>query len=125
MKNKLRRMVINDRIYLYRIQKRYVSPLQGWVILKVFLEGYRLTPLVVECLVAEDLILGNPLFTGTKLFNKNTQAFCEVNLNYPRFIRELIECGFSRGWTGIEKIDKQDGLVYLEELGYDISPLQS
>ncbi|NML39496.1 hypothetical protein HHL17_20005 [Chitinophaga sp. G-6-1-13] len=125
MKNKLRRMVINDRIYLYRIQTRYVRPSHGKLILKVFLEGCRNTPLVVECLVAEDLITGNPLFVGTRLFNKHTRELCDVNLNYPRYIRELIECGFGRGWTGTEKIDKQDGLVYLQELGYDIASLQS
>lgn len=48
----------------------------------------------------------------------------KVNINEPKYIRELILHGQKNGWTGNNKMEIQNGLTYLDELGYGIDKLK-
>lgn len=63
--------------------------------------------------------MGQILKSGVKLNNtiKDTQE--TVNINEPKYIRELILQGQKNGWTGTNKLEKQNGLNYLTQLGYE------
>jgi hypothetical protein len=63
--------------------------------------------------------MGQILKSGVKLTNniKNTED--NVNINEPKYIRELILQGRENGWTGTNKLEKQNGLNYLTKLGYE------
>jgi hypothetical protein len=46
-----------------------------------------------------------------------------VNLNQPKYIREVILYGLNKGWTGKNSIEILNGLSFLSELGYKIDTL--
>ena len=124
MKNKLRKIIINERVYLYSINDRYHSErYANTLTVKIYLSGQKQTPLVIEFATIDDPIMGQPLKTGVKLVNKITKATDTVNLNEPKYIRELILMGQQKGWSGRNKMEKQNGLEYLDILGYETKDL--
>ena len=110
---------------MYSITTAY-HPTMGTSLLtvKVFLSGQKNTPLVIDCLTFDDYIVGGPLKSGVQLFNTCTNATEEVNLNKPTYIRQFILQGQKHGWTGMNDIGRQNGLDYLNELGFHINQLQ-
>lgn len=120
MKNKLRKITIDNSKYLWLVTGKYHSETEtNTLTLKVFLEGYKQSPLLIEFLTLDHYYVGQVLNSGISLINKKTNSTDVVNINEPGFVRKLILKGIKAGWTGMSKIDKQDGLQYLEELGYD------
>lgn len=125
MKNKLRKIVINNLEYLYFVTVRFHAGTgMNTTSVKVFLSGFKKTPLIIEFLTLNDYYLGSRLNFGIMLMNKMTHVETEVNLNKPGLIRKLILQGQENGWSGINTIEVQNGLSYLEELGFETNPLQ-
>lgn len=120
MKNKLRKITIDNSKYLYTLTDKYHSETEtNTLTLKVFLEGYKQSPLIIEFLTCDHYYMGQVLKSGVALENKKTNSTDIININQPGFIRKLILQGIKNGWTGMAQIDKQNGLNYLVGLGYE------
>lgn len=120
MKNKLRKIVINTIEYLYRVTDQFHSETQtNTLTLKIFLSGQKLTPLIIQFVTVEHYIVGQPLKSGIKLINKIKNSEDEVNMNEPKYIRQFILLGLKNGWSGVNSIAVQDGLDYLNQLGFE------
>ncbi|WP_337085133.1 hypothetical protein [Elizabethkingia anophelis] len=126
MKSKLRKIVIDNLTYLYVVtDNHHLGTATNTLTLKIFLTGHKQTPLIIDFLtegqyywLGHDL-MRSPLLWGVSLNNNLTRKLTEVNLNEPKYIRKLILIGKEKGWLGTNKIEKQNGLHYLETLGYD------
>jgi len=129
MKNKFRKITICNLIYLYNITNQFQPENStNTLTLKVFLSGHKKTPLIIEFMTIDDCIRGQLLNSGINMKNTKTDTTEIVNINKPKYIRELILLGIKNGWTGFNKIDNQNGLSFLEELGFmttDLSPGKS
>ena len=73
----------------------------------------------------EDEFMGQPLNGNIKLLNRTTQTEDNINLNEPKYIPKLIDWGTAQGWNGSNKIAPLNGLLFLQLLGYDTTPLQT
>jgi len=124
MKNKLRKIVINNNEYLYSVTDQLNAGTETDTLkLKVFLSGQKQTPLIIEFVTVEHYIVGQPLKSGIKLINKITNSEDEVNMNEPKYIRQFILLGLKNGWSGVNSIAVQDGLDYLNQLGFETDQL--
>ncbi|WP_431610878.1 hypothetical protein [Chryseobacterium sp. 'Rf worker isolate 10'] len=124
MKNKLRKIVIDNNEYLYSVTDQFHSETEtNTLTLKIFLSGQKLTPLIIEFVTVEHYIVGQPLKSGIKLINKITNSEDEVNMNEPKYIRQFILLGLKNGWSGVNPIAVQDGLDYLNQLGFETDQL--
>lgn len=124
MKNKFRKIKIDNNEYLYFIRTDYYSIGANKLTLTIFLNSHKRTPLFVDFLTLDDYHLGQPLNVGVSLLNLKTNEPVQVNINEPKYIREFILLAFKNGWNGINKIDRQNGLDYLTEIGFEVSPIQ-
>lgn len=124
MKNKLRKIIINNIEYVYSVTNQFHSETEtNTLTVKVFLRGQKQTPLIIKFVTADDYMMGQPLKSGVKLVNKLTSSEDEVNLNEPKYIKQLIVLGLKKGWSGFNSIDIQNGLDYLNELGFETGKL--
>jgi hypothetical protein len=123
MKNKLRKITIDNNVYLYIIRNDYYSFGANKLTLTIFLNGHKQTPLVIDFLTLDDLYKGEPLHVGVQLLNVKTNELLRVNINEPKYIREFILLGFKNGWTGTNIIANQIGLDYLTEMGFEVNPI--
>ncbi len=125
MKSKLRKITVNAAEYLYSVVSHYHSETKTNVLtVKIFLSGQKRTPLIIEFVTADYYIIGQPLKSGITLRNRITDSEDEVNMNEPKYIRQLILLGLKNGWSGVTSIGKQDGLCYLNELGFETDELK-
>ncbi|OXA93499.1 hypothetical protein [Flavobacterium hercynium] len=125
MKSKLRKIVIDNLMYLYIVSDKYNSESQtNTLTVKVFLEGYKPTPLTIDFITLDHYFMGQILKSGVKLINRMRNIEDTVNLNEPKYIRELILQGQKNGWKGTNKFANQNGLEYLTQLGYETDILQ-
>ena len=126
MKQKLRKLVHKDKEYLYRVDTIYNRKRDHNSLLsvRIFLSGEKNTPLCVDFITVEDEFMGQPLNGNINLLNKTTQTEDTINLNEPKYIPKLIDWAETQGWTGSNKTDPLNGLLFLQSLGYDTSPLQ-
>ena len=125
MKSKLRKISIENLEYLYSVSNKYNLENQtNTLTVRIYLSGYKQTPLVVDFLTIDNYYMGQLLNSGVSLANKLTNMTDTVNINEPKYIRELILQGQKNGWTGNNKMEKQNGLNYLTELGYDAEALK-
>ncbi|MBE8727616.1 hypothetical protein [Flavobacterium hungaricum] len=125
MKNKLRKIILNGFQYLYIVTDQYHSNTEtNTLTIKVFLEGHKKTPLILDFLTIDHPYAGQQLKSGVALINKLSNTTEIVNLNEPKLIRQLILKGLQNGWTGIDLLEKQDGLLYLSAMGYEIEILK-
>ena len=132
MKQRLRKLVHKDLVhkdkeYLYRVDIVYNRKGDHNSLLSVciFLSGEKNTPLCVDFITIEDAFMGQPLNGNIKLLNKTTQTEDNINLNEPKYIPKLIDWGTAQGWIGSNKIAPLNGLLFLQLLGYDTTPLQT
>ncbi|WP_426481790.1 hypothetical protein [Chryseobacterium sp. R2ACT005] len=124
MKNKLRKITINTIEYLYSVTDQFHSETAtNTLTVKIFLNGQKKTPLIIKFLTADDYMMGQPLKSGVKLINKITGSEDEVNLNEPKYIKQFILLGLKKGWSGTHSIEIQNGLHYLNELGFETDKL--
>ena len=120
MKSTLRKITIEKLDYLYSVTDTYHSENEtNTLSVKIFLSGQKQTPLIIEFLTLDHYYMGQILKSGVKLTNIIKNAEDIVNINEPKYIRELILLGRESGWTGTNKIEKQNGLHYLTKLGYE------
>lgn len=75
-------------------------------------------------MTVNDYVMGQPLKSGVKLFNKIKNTEEVVNLNEPKYIKELIVLGLKDGWSGTNLIIIKNGLNYLSELGFQTDQLK-
>jgi hypothetical protein len=124
MKNKLRKIIVDDLEYVYRVTDKYHRETRiNTLTVKIFLVGHKQTPLVVEFHTIDHFYLGQLLKQNVELYNTKTNKAEGVNLNHPKNIRSLILHGIKNGWHGTNRIEIQNGLEFLTDSGYDISPL--
>lgn len=123
MRSPLRKITINSVLYLYRVNNKYEGRDKSSVTVKAFLAGQKQTPVTIYFLTRDHIYLGNPLNSGIYLPNIPDNTADLVNIHEPQYIREFLLLALKKGWTGNNKIDIQNGLEYLEELGYDITDL--
>lgn len=124
MKNPIRKITIGETQYLYIVTSRYSAENNTNTLkIKIFLEGYKATPLVLDFVCEDDYYMGNLLKTGVSLFNHFTQKEEIVNLNEPKNIRKIILLALKKGWDGKNKSTLQNGMNYLTEMGYEIQSL--
>lgn len=126
MKQKLRKLVHKGQEYLYRVNTAYNTKGDNTSLLsvRIFLSGEKNTPLCIDFITIEDEFMGQPLNGNINLLNKTTQTEDNINLNEPKYIPKLIDWAETKGWTGSNKTAPLNGLLFLQSLGYDISPLQ-
>jgi len=127
MKQKLRKLVHNNKEYLYRINTVYNTKGDNTSLLsvRIFLSGEKNTPLCVDFITVEDEFMGQHLNGNIKLLNKTTQTEDLINLNEPKYIPKLIDWAETKGWTGTQKITPLNGLLFLQSLGYDTLPIKT
>ncbi|MDR3026185.1 hypothetical protein [Chryseobacterium sp.] len=124
MKNKLRKIIINNIEYLYSVTDQFHAETEtNTLTVKVFLSGQKTTPLIIKFLTVDDYMMGQPLKSGVKLVNKMTGSEDEINLNEPKYIKMLVLLGLQKGWEGSNSIEIQNGLHYLNELGFETDKL--
>lgn len=125
MKNKLRKIITNQRTYLYSVTDQFHAETEtNTLTVKIFLNGEKQTPLIIDFLTFDDYIMGQPLKSGISLMNIKTNSMEVININEPKYIHQFILQGIEKGWSGKNKIKKQNGLNYLAELGYKVEPLR-
>ncbi|KYH03907.1 hypothetical protein A1704_19230 [Chryseobacterium cucumeris] len=125
MKNKLRKITVNAVEYLYLVADQYYFESKtNTLTVKVFLNGQKQTPLIIKFMTVNDYVMGQPLKSGVKLFNKIKNTEEVVNLNEPKYIKELIVLGLKDGWSGTNLIIIKNGLNYLSELGFQTDQLK-
>ena len=126
MKQKLRKLVHKGQEYLYRVNTAYNTKGDNASLLsvRIFLSGEKNMPLCIDFITIEDEFMGQPLNGNINLLNKTTQTEDNINLNEPKYIPKLIDWAETKGWTGSQKITPLNGLLFLQSLGYDTSPLQ-
>ena len=111
-------------IYLYVVTDKYHHQTStNTLTIKIFLAGHKQTPLIIDFLTLDHIYMGQVLKSGIKMYNYKRSEEEIVNLNEPKYIRELILLGRAKGWEGANKVEKQNGLHYLETLGYDVNIL--
>ena len=127
MKQKLRRLIHKDKEYLYRINTAYNTKKDCTSLLsvRIFLAGEKNTPLCINFITIDDKYMGQPLNGNISLLNKNTQTKETINLNEPKYIPKLIDWGTVQGWIASNKTAPLNGLLFLQLLGYDTTPLQT
>ena len=127
MKQKLRKLIHKDKEYLYRVDTVYnrKKDQNSLLSVRIFLNGEKNTPLCVDFITIEDEFMGQPLNGNIKLLNKTTQTEDNINLNEPKYIPKLIDWGTAQGWIGSNKIAPLNGVLFLQLLGYDTTPLQT
>lgn len=79
----------------------------------------------IDFITIEDEFIGQPLNGNIKLLNRTTQTEDNINLNEPKYIPKLIDWGIEQGWNGSNKTAPLNGLLFLQLLGYDTTPLQT
>ncbi|MGE8553683.1 MAG: hypothetical protein ACN6OB_07075 [Chryseobacterium jejuense] len=125
MKNKLRKITVEHIEYLYLVTDKYHRGTEtNTLTVKVFLSGEKQTPLILDFLTFDDYLMGQLLNSGIFLMNTITNSIERVNINEPKSIQKLIVKGREKGWNGKNRIEKQNGLDYLAELGYEIDSLK-
>ena len=126
MKQKLRKLVHKSQEYLYRVNTAYNTKGDNTSLLsvRIFLSGEKNTPLCIDFITIEDEFMGQPLNGNINLLNKTTQTEDTINLNEPKYTPKLIDWAETQGWTGSNKTAPLNGLLFLQSLGYDTSPLQ-
>ncbi|MDM1556832.1 hypothetical protein PYS58_11395 [Chryseobacterium indologenes] len=125
MKNKLRKITVEHEKYLYLVTDKYHPGAEtNTLTVKIFLSGEKQTPLIIDFLTFEHYFMGQPLKSGISLMNVVTDSLENVNINEPKYIQKLIVKGIEKGWNGKNKMEKQNGLDYLSELGYEIDSLK-
>jgi len=118
LKNKLRKIVIDNEEYLWKLTTKYreVNPgtknYRALVEVTAYKSGMKNTPLTVKFNVPDDPVL------GTKI----TSSASEVNLHQPSYVRVVIEAGLKQGWEpDVKPFIIKDGIKILEQCGINVS----
>ncbi|MEK8133084.1 hypothetical protein WMW72_34985 [Paenibacillus filicis] len=123
MKKKTRKIIVNEKEYLYLINSRYHQHISR-ITLKISLKGAKSLTCTYLFDTWDDPITGSPLLVGVSLKNLETNNIENFNLHYPKTIREFVLYSLKNGWSGENVIEFKNGLEIISEMGYDISALK-
>lgn len=119
----LRKIVVEENVYLFKISQRVILELNiNILFVKIFLNGYKQTPLIIKFPTWDDPSIGSPLNHGfpLKLISGEVEV---VNLNRPKYVRKCILYGIIKGWNGTNKLEPLDGIKMLKDFNYDVSTI--
>lgn len=120
IRNKIRKITINDNNYLYIISIDNDWIIESSIFLKVFLENYKKTSLMI-CFNAKNTPdAGHLIYAGLKVINKNDQTKEIINIHQPKWVKLFILEGIKLGWTGKNSISTQNGVEIMENWGFEI-----
>lgn len=124
MKKSLRKIIIDQTEFMFLVSDKYDRETElNTLTVKVYVNGNKRTSLILRFLTMEHYYAGQPLKTGINLVHTPSDTTISVNLNEPKFIRQLIELGLKKGWNGQAQLEVKNGLDWLNELGYEVSEL--
>ena len=124
MKSQLRRITVENDVYVYSVKDTYEKETGATrIIVRIFLNGQKNTPLIIQFLTFCDTLHGHPLYVGVDMLNHATESMEHFNIHKPKYIKGFILEGIKNGWTGANRLDIQNGVNYMNRLGFDISNL--
>jgi hypothetical protein len=122
MKNQLRKITVENNKYVYTIRKEYESGADTLVI-RMFLRGQKSMPLIIHFVTYCDTLYGHPLYAGVDILNHITNSMEHFIIHKPKYIRGFILEAIKAGWTGTNRMEIQNGIEYLNNLGLDVSSI--
>lgn len=124
MKGELRKITVENNEYIYTIRDVYERETGATtIIIRIFLSGQKSKPLIIHFVTFCDTRYGHPLYTGVNILNQITKSVEYFNIHHPKHIRAFILEAIKNGWTGTNRINIQDGIDYLNNLGFNVSSL--
>ncbi|NME72756.1 hypothetical protein [Flammeovirga aprica] len=101
MKNKLRRLVVDSKVFFYVINETYskvgeTADGEWRTVLRLFREGYKNTALEFHFNTQDVTLIGNPLTNSSEFDNKNKEQ--SLNLHKPSIVKIFIRYGLKNGW---------------------------
>lgn len=124
MKKNIRKITVNEKVYLYNIHSKYCDRDTAMVTLRIYLESYRSTPYVMIFKCLDDYFGGASLYVGEVLFNSQTHLMEVVTLHRPYFVRLCILKALEQGWDASKMQINDNGMQFLTELNLDISKIE-
>ena len=116
MKIPLRKLVVNQIDFLWRLYGESKSIDDVELFFMAYLSGYENTPVKI-CFKS----IHNAAPTLNSAFTENINS---INLHRPKFAKELIEYVLEHGWLpreGSQPYIFRNGRKILKELGYDLN----
>jgi hypothetical protein len=124
MKGQLRRITVENNEYIYTVRKRYERQSGAdTLVIRLFLSGQKSNPLIIHFVTYCDTFYGHPLYVGMDVLNHVTNTMEHFNIHQPKYIRGFILEAIKAGWTGVNRMEIQNGIAYLNNLGLDVSSL--
>lgn len=124
MKKNIRKIVVNEKVYFYKVASGRYGDDQAIVILTIYLEGHRHTPYIFHFKSIDHYYAGAPLNAGVLLLNHQTALSEVVNINRPYYIRLCILKALEQGWDASKMQINEVGMQFLTELNLDISKIE-
>lgn len=121
MKQKNRRIMVNQQLFLYCIKNTYVATADpSCMAIRVFNPATKQKIGEIRFHTLDDYYVGAPLNHGVALMNRSTACNKVVNLNRPYFVRLFIE------QLLLEESAQPfyDGMTYLAQLGFNTEKIE-
>jgi len=122
MKKKTREIMIGESTYAYLINEKYNQGMSEISLVISFKERKNITCSFQFC-TWDDPIIGSPLLVGIPLKNLETETIEKFNLYYPKIVKQFILFGLKNGWNESTRLEFNDGLEILSQLGYEVDHL--
>ncbi|NQX57954.1 hypothetical protein [Paenibacillus qinlingensis] len=122
MKKKTREINVGEKEYVYVINEKYHQGVSE-ISLSISLKGLKNIICSFRFCTWEDH-MGSPLCVGVPLKKIASGKFEIFNLHNPRTVKQFVMYGLENGWNGANRIEFNNGLEILSNLGYDVSPLK-
>ncbi|MGY4760339.1 hypothetical protein ACVNS2_12210 [Paenibacillus caseinilyticus] len=119
MKKKTREINVEEKKYVYVINQKDHQGISE-ISLSISLKGLKNMACTFNFCTWDDPISGSPLLVGVRLKNLFTNDMESFNLHYPRTVKRFILYGLGNGWNGTSRIELNDGLGILSNMGYDV-----
>ncbi|MDO3412505.1 hypothetical protein QWJ34_22260 [Saccharibacillus sp. CPCC 101409] len=123
MHKKNRKIVVDDRKFIYTLAQKYDSGTSR-VSLKISLPDRRNDACVFHFYTWDDVIGGSPLMTGIDLPDRKNGQTARWNLHFPGQIRLFVLYALRHGWDGEKRVEFTDGIGVLEEMGWEAEMLR-
>ncbi|WP_426448319.1 hypothetical protein ACP26L_27845 [Paenibacillus sp. S-38] len=119
MKKKTREINIEEKKYVYVINQKYQQGVSE-ISLSISLKGLKNMTCTFNFCTWDDPISGSPLLVGVHLKNVLSGDTESFNLHYPRTVKRFILYGLGNGWNEKSRIEFNDGLEILSNMGYEV-----
>ncbi len=123
MKKNIRKITVHEKSYFYRILSSYCGHNNAIVSLKIYLDGHRQTPYILQFKCLDDFYGGASLYVGVALFNVQTGLKEYVTLHRPYVVRLCILKALEQGWDATKMHINTEGMQFLAELNLDITTI--